>query len=282
MRGARVAAARDRRPASGRDRDRRRASSCAARTGRSARSPTPAGTAGTSCCRAARRRTRRPSSARTTRGRTRCPASCAARPGTAASASTRRLVAAELPAVEWHGLVFVDGSGGAAGPLPLAGARRDRRAVRAVAAGDGGHAQLRRGGELEDPHRELPRVLSLPDDPPGAVQRVARRTAGRTTRPPGPGSAAGCRCATAPRRCRSTGTAAACRCAGCRMRAADGDLRGHLPERAAQPAPGLRDDARPRADGRRPDADRVLVGVRARGGLALPASTPPTRWTSGT
>jgi Rieske 2Fe-2S family protein len=25
----------------------------------------------------------------------------------------------ELPAVEWHGLVFVDGSGGAAGPLPL-------------------------------------------------------------------------------------------------------------------------------------------------------------------
>jgi Rieske 2Fe-2S family protein len=27
----------------------------------------------------------------------------------------------ELPAVEWHGLIFVDGSGGAAGPLPLAG-----------------------------------------------------------------------------------------------------------------------------------------------------------------
>jgi glycine betaine catabolism A len=26
-----------------------------------------------------------------------------------------------LPAVEWHGLVFVDGSGGAAGPLPLGG-----------------------------------------------------------------------------------------------------------------------------------------------------------------
>jgi Rieske 2Fe-2S family protein len=26
----------------------------------------------------------------------------------------------ELPAAEWHGLVFVDGSGGAAGPLPLA------------------------------------------------------------------------------------------------------------------------------------------------------------------
>ena len=26
-----------------------------------------------------------------------------------------------LPTVEWHGLVFVDGSGGAAGPLPLAG-----------------------------------------------------------------------------------------------------------------------------------------------------------------
>jgi Rieske 2Fe-2S family protein len=27
----------------------------------------------------------------------------------------------ELPAAQWHGLVFVDGSGGAAGPLPLAG-----------------------------------------------------------------------------------------------------------------------------------------------------------------
>ena len=27
----------------------------------------------------------------------------------------------ELPAAEWHGLVFVDGSGGAAGPLPLTG-----------------------------------------------------------------------------------------------------------------------------------------------------------------
>src|SRR3984957_6992393 len=27
----------------------------------------------------------------------------------------------ELPAAEWHGLIFVDGSGGAAGPLPLAG-----------------------------------------------------------------------------------------------------------------------------------------------------------------
>jgi Rieske 2Fe-2S family protein len=28
---------------------------------------------------------------------------------------------ASLPAAEWHGLVFVDGSGGSAGPLPLAG-----------------------------------------------------------------------------------------------------------------------------------------------------------------
>jgi Rieske 2Fe-2S family protein len=27
----------------------------------------------------------------------------------------------QLPAVEWHGLIFVDGSGGAAGPLPLSG-----------------------------------------------------------------------------------------------------------------------------------------------------------------
>ena len=27
----------------------------------------------------------------------------------------------ELPAAEWHGLIFIDGSGGAAGPLPLSG-----------------------------------------------------------------------------------------------------------------------------------------------------------------
>jgi glycine betaine catabolism A len=33
---------------------------------------------------------------------------------------TSRWPLAALPAVEWHGLVFVDGSGGAAGPLPLA------------------------------------------------------------------------------------------------------------------------------------------------------------------
>ena len=144
-------------------------------------------------------------------------------------------------------------------------------------------AHLRRRGELEDPHRELPRVLSLPDDPPGAVQRVARRTAARTTRRPGPGSAAGWSCATAPPRCRWTGTAAACRCAGL----SDEELRtvayvGDLPERAAQPAPGLRDDARPGAVGGGPDADRVHVGVRAGGGSRGPASTRPTPSTSGT
>ncbi len=33
---------------------------------------------------------------------------------------TSRWPLASLPAIEWHGLVFVDGSGGAAGPLPLA------------------------------------------------------------------------------------------------------------------------------------------------------------------
>jgi glycine betaine catabolism A len=33
---------------------------------------------------------------------------------------TSRWPLASLPVVEWHGLVFVDGSGGAAGPLPLA------------------------------------------------------------------------------------------------------------------------------------------------------------------
>ena len=61
----------------------------------------------------------RPSSARTTRGRTRCPASCGARRDTGTGFDASAWPLRELPAVEWHGLVFVDGSGGAAGPLPL-------------------------------------------------------------------------------------------------------------------------------------------------------------------
>ena len=77
----------------------------------------------------------------------------------------------ELPVAEWHGLIFVDGSGQAATAGRRAGhARRAGRAVRDEQAGDGRDARVRLGGQLEDPDRELPRVLPLPVDPPGAVQ----------------------------------------------------------------------------------------------------------------
>ena len=98
--------------------------------------------------------------------------------------------------------------------------------------------------------------------------RVRRRAAARTTRRAGRGSAAGCRCATVRRPCRSTGTAAACRYAACREMSPHRGLRRDLPERAAQPASGLRHDAPVRAPRGGPHADRVHVGVRARGGRA--------------
>ena len=122
---------------------------------------------------------------------------------------------ARLPVTEWHGLVFVDTSGGAAGSLDAdAGqARRDRRAVRAGAAGDRRAAQLRRRGELEDPHRELPRVLPLPVHPPRAVPGQPAARAARTTPRTAPGSAAGWTCGTAWTPCRWTARATGSRCA---------------------------------------------------------------------
>src|SRR5580692_10878160 len=169
-----------------------------------------------------------------------------------------------LPAVEWHGLVFVDGRGG--GAAAAGRARRDRRPVRAGAAGCRRLPQLRRRGELEDPDRELPRVLSLPDDPPGALQRLAPAQRGEL-----PGLrvvdrrvdvAARRRGDDVPRRPQRRGATAGAAGVG----AAHGGLRRDLPQRAAEPAPGLRHDAHPHPGGGGPDPDRLLVGVRARGG----------------
>ena len=147
-----------------------------------------------------------------------------------------------------------------------------------------GRARLRRRRELEDPHRELPRVLPLPDDPPRAVHgQPARERRELPATRTAPGSAAGWTCATAWPPCRWTGPAAACRCAACDATALRTvHLRQDLPERAAQPAPGLRDDAPARAARGRPDPDRVHLGVRAGGVGAGRASTRPTRSTSGT
>ena len=147
------------------------------------------------------------------------------------------------------------------GELDDAGRRRTRpeRLVRRRAA------HVRGRGELEGHHRELPRVLPLPADPPGAVPGQPADQRATTTTCPAPGSAARWTCATAWRRCRSTG-------------ASDGraDPRrrpdaGALPRAVAQPAlsaaPRLRDDA---PDGCR--WRRTGPGSSARG-TSCPATT---------
>ena len=92
---------------------------------------------------------------------------------------------APLPVAEWHGLVFVDGSGGAAGSLTEALAKLDELIApyepeRLVTAGQ---HRLRRRGELEDAHRELPRVLPLPVRSTPSCAGSARPRAARTTPP---------------------------------------------------------------------------------------------------
>ncbi len=63
-------------------------------------------------------------------------------------------------------------------------------------------AHLRGRGELEGDRGELPRVLPLPADPPASCARSARRTPATTTTCPVPGWAGRWSCATAWRRCR--------------------------------------------------------------------------------
>ena len=157
----------------------------------------------------------RRSSAPITRGPTRWTATCAAAglQGRRGFDDTRWGLV-ELPVTDWHGLIFVDGSGPAAAAEPSRWPRStssSRRTSRSGWSSPGG--TLRRRRELEDPDRELPRVLPLPDDPPGAVQGQpaqerrelpSARALGR--RLDGPA-----RRAWTP--CRWTGPATACRCA---------------------------------------------------------------------
>ena len=145
----------------------------AATTTRFARSPTPAATAGTNCWRA----TRPP------RGRSivcpyhswsyRLDGSAAQRAGlqaTSTASTPPEFGLAELRLVDWHGWLFVDpsgdgrrlrrargGLGGGRRPVPTGGADGRRPAF------------LRAGHQLEGHRRELPGVLPLLDDPPGAV-----------------------------------------------------------------------------------------------------------------
>ena len=102
-----------------------------------------------------------------------------------------------LPVEVWHGWLFVDALGSAGpfadhvGGLEDAGGAVPPECTRARC-----DARVRRRGELEGHHRELPRVLPLPADPSGAVRRVARRPAATTTTCREPGSAARWTCAT--------------------------------------------------------------------------------------
>ena len=79
---------------------------------------------------------------------------------------------------------------------------RDPGAVRRGAAGARGPAHLRGRGELEGDRRELPRVLPLPVDPPGAVRGLAAGLRRQLRPARAAGSAARWTCATAWRRCR--------------------------------------------------------------------------------
>ena len=161
--------------------------------------------------------------------------------------------------------------------------RGGRRAVRRRLAGDRREPHLRRGGQLEGHHRELPGVLPLLDDPPRAVpdlaadqrrQRAgAHRQLGR--RLDGPARGHGDHVARRPQRRREDG-------APRRARA----VARHVRRRPAQPAdlaaPRLRDDPPAGADLTGADADHLLVGLPAARRRGARASARRTPWTSGT
>ena len=100
---------------------------------------------------------------------------------------------------EWHGWVFVDRTGRGRrlrGAHRRARGRSWRRTTRQTLVTPV-VARVRRGGQLEGDHRELPGVLPLLDDPPRAVPGEPARRAARTSSGTATGSAAGWTCATA-------------------------------------------------------------------------------------
>ena len=177
------------------------------RTGCCARSPTPAGTAATSCCRAARgpaQRDHLPVPLLDLRaGRRRCASRRASRTGEASTSRAAGLSSCPSPS----------GTAGLRRRLrrraaPLADAPRRLDALvapyepeRLVIAGRHDYDV---DGQLEDPHRELPRVLPLPDDPPGAVRGQPAEERRELSSCRRTGSAAGWTCATAWPPCRWT------------------------------------------------------------------------------
>ena len=123
------------------------------------------------------------------------------------------LASAAGPRMARPGLRRRLGPGGAIGRRP-GRPRGDRRAVRDGAAARRRSPRVRGRRELEDPHRELPRVLPLPGDPPGAVPGEPAVERPQLPGIRAPGSAARWTCARAWTPCPSTAPAAGSRCAG--------------------------------------------------------------------
>ena len=262
---------------------------CAATTACCAGSPTCAATAATSWCRAAPTSDAPldplPVPRLALRARRRAAVDAALR--RAGRVRPRASTAWSRCAVEeWHGWVMVNARGDAP-PLDefLAGLERTVAGVRARAPRRRRHAPATSWRQLEADRRELPRVLPLPEHPPGAVRgepaderrepRSATRVLGR--RLAGPDAARG-------RRCRSTGESPAAPLPRPRRRRRGGaiDYLGLLPNLLDQPAPRLRDDPPHRAAGARPHGGRVPVAVRPRGRRPPTASTRRSPSTSGT
>ena len=154
------------------------------------------------------------------------------------------------------------------GRSPARGPRRAGLPLRARAARGGRHARLRRRRQLEDPERELPGVLPLPLDPPGALPgqpapqrrelpgcRVVDRRLDEAARRHGDDVTR--------RAQRRRPAARPVRCG-----AANGGVRRDLSQRPAQPPPRLRHDAHPAARLREPDHRGLHLGVRAGSGRA--------------
>ena len=129
----------------------------------------------------------------------------------------------------------------------------------------GRHARVRRRGQLEDHQRELPRVLPLPHDPPGAVQ-VSPADSGANYETAGAwvggwmDAARGRRDDVARRAQRRR---AAARAVGERRRG--GIYVGIFPNLLVSLHPDYVMTHRLRPAGRRPDVGRVLVVLRPRG-----------------
>ncbi len=260
---------------------------CGRRTASCGRSSTPAGTAGTSCSRAAPRRTGDRSSARTTPGRTTWPGRCATRPASGTSTTfDKRGVRAAAAAVAGVARLGVrravrrrrrlrrahrrhrGRSSRATRPRPCASSTRTQYVIEAnwktvienyqeCYHCSMIHPELCRG----QPARER-----------GEHQREGRL--GRRLDGPAP---------RAPRRCRWTARAASVAIdTPERAGAAHRDVPRGVPQPADQPAPRLRHDPPADAGRAEPDPDRVRVAVPAGGGGARRVSTRRTPSTSGT